>query len=238
MEPNKLETDFRQKINDRTLTPSENSWDRLDAMLTIAEQKKPKRKNLWLYVAASFIGLFFTGTLMYNSSKTILETPKVVLENSKTPKSTVKSSQVEVVILDTVSNKKQIILQPLKYKQSIQKNYSRVSVIKINPNQVVENATKNEQESNPILPVQVMQESKLQKTIPSYVNVDELLVSVEKTSKIEKSTIQKQVVKVDAKSLLSQVDGELELTFREKVIQTVNKNYQTVKVALENRNNQ
>jgi hypothetical protein len=46
MEPNKLETDFRQKINDRTLTPSENSWDRLDAMLTIAEQKKPKRKNL------------------------------------------------------------------------------------------------------------------------------------------------------------------------------------------------
>jgi hypothetical protein len=191
-----------------------------------------------LYVAASFIGLFFTGTLMYNSSKTILETPKVVLENSKTPKSTVKSSQVEVVILDTVSNKKQIISQPLKYKQSIQKNYSRVSVIKINPNQVVENATKNEQESNPILPVQVMQESKLQKTIPSYVNVDELLASVEKTSKIEKSTIQKQVVKVDAKSLLSQVDGELELTFREKVIQTVNKNYQTVKVALENRNNQ
>jgi len=37
---------------------------------------------------------------------------------------------------------------------------------------------------------------------------------------------------------LSQVDGELELSFREKVIAKVNKNYQTVKVALANRNNQ
>jgi hypothetical protein len=238
MEPNKLEIDFRQKLNSRTLTPSDNSWDRLDAMLTIAEQKKPKRKNLWLYIAASFIGLFLIGTLMYNSSQTILETPKVVLENNKTPKNTVKSNQVEVVVLDSVTNKKQIVSQSLNYIQSVQKNNTRVSVIKINPNQVVENTTKNEQESNPIIPVQATQESKSQKTIPSYVNVDELLASVEKTSKIEKKTIQNQVVKVDAKSLLSQVDGELELTFREKVIQKVSKNYQTVKVALGNRNNQ
>ena len=43
-------------------------------------------------------------------------------------------------------------------------------------------------------------------------------------------------VKVDAGSLLSQVDGELELTFREKVIRTVGKNYKNVKVALANRN--
>ena len=48
----------------------------------------------------------------------------------------------------------------------------------------------------------------------------------------------KQKIQVDPSSLLSQVDGELELSFREKVIAKVNKNYQTVKVALANRNNQ
>ncbi len=41
---------------------------------------------------------------------------------------------------------------------------------------------------------------------------------------------------VNANSLLSEVDGELELTFREKVFKTVNKNYKEVKVALANRN--
>ena len=43
-------------------------------------------------------------------------------------------------------------------------------------------------------------------------------------------------LKVDAKNLLSQVDGELDLTFREKVISKVNKNYREVKGALANRN--
>ena len=41
---------------------------------------------------------------------------------------------------------------------------------------------------------------------------------------------------MDAKNLLSEVNGELELTFREKMVQKVNKNYNTIKVALANRN--
>ena len=45
-------------------------------------------------------------------------------------------------------------------------------------------------------------------------------------------------VRINAADLLNQVDGELELSFREKVITKVNKNYQTVKVALANRNQQ
>jgi hypothetical protein len=49
---------------------------------------------------------------------------------------------------------------------------------------------------------------------------------------------QKSNLKVDAKSLLSQVDGEVEYTFREKMFKKINKNYQEVKVALANRNNE
>jgi hypothetical protein len=52
----------------------------------------------------------------------------------------------------------------------------------------------------------------------------------------EKENKPKPVVHVKQSNLLSQVDGELELSFREKVISKVNKNYQTVKVALANRN--
>ena len=48
----------------------------------------------------------------------------------------------------------------------------------------------------------------------------------------------KTPIKVNASSLLSEVDGELELSFREKVINKIDKNYKTVKVALANRNQQ
>ena len=54
--------------------------------------------------------------------------------------------------------------------------------------------------------------------------------------RISKEGNSKTLVKVNSNTLLSQVDGELELSFREKVINKVNKNYQTVKVALANRN--
>jgi hypothetical protein len=67
----------------------------------------------------------------------------------------------------------------------------------------------------------------------SDVNVDKMLAEVQTSSKEGNS---KTKIKVNPNTLLTQVDGELELSFREKVINKVNKNYQTVKVALANRN--
>ena len=60
-----------------------------------------------------------------------------------------------------------------------------------------------------------------------------MLAEVQTSSKEGNS---KTKIKVNPNTLLTQVDGELELSFREKVINKVNKNYQTVKVALANRN--
>jgi hypothetical protein len=65
---------------------------------------------------------------------------------------------------------------------------------------------------------------------------EELLTGLENLAK--QSANKKSNIKVDAKNLLSQVDGELELTFREKVINKVTKNYKEVKVVLANRNNE
>ena len=50
--------------------------------------------------------------------------------------------------------------------------------------------------------------------------------------------VTKSNVKVNSNELLSQVDGELELTFREKAIKTVNQNFKAAKLALSNRNSE
>ena len=42
MEPNNIENQIREKLNSREIQPSAQAWDRLDAMLTVGEEKKNK----------------------------------------------------------------------------------------------------------------------------------------------------------------------------------------------------
>src|SRR6187402_3360808 len=83
MGQNKIDNDFRDKLNQREIKPSENAWDRLDAMLTVAEEKKPKRSYGWLYIAASFIGFLFIGIAFFGSTEEMIDSRRnpVVIEN-------------------------------------------------------------------------------------------------------------------------------------------------------------
>ena len=209
METNKFEKDFRNKLKQRELTPSENSWDRLDAMLTVAEKKQTKKSNGWLYIAASIIGFICIGTVFFNQTEELIDVPKnnVVIEQQEIIKpKEVNAIKEEVSIINQSSvattNSKQI-----KFKKPIP----------ILNEEVVVQENKNEKAVD-----EIACEPITQKEIPNEI--------------IASSEIKKPSVKVDAKNLLSEVNGELELTFREKMVQKVNKNYNTIKVALANRN--
>lgn len=93
MEPNNFEKDFREKLNQRKIEPSDKAWDRLDAMLSVAEEKKTialssrqARKKKWMYVAASIVGFLLVGMFFFNQKKNTDVTPKdiiVVKEDAK-----------------------------------------------------------------------------------------------------------------------------------------------------------
>jgi hypothetical protein len=230
MEQNKLENEFRNKLNQREINPSENSWDRLDAMLTVAEEKKPVRSYSWIYIAASIIGFVFLGTFLFNQSDKngIIESNEVVIENNqkvepiqKEANSIIPSnSQTEsITVISEVKNEK--------------KNPRTIKSTITNQNQIAQNSN-----SDSLIPMIEKRQSnqKTEQFASSNLNdksVDEILAAVQTASKAGNS---ETAVKVNPNTLLSQVDGELELSFREKVINKVNKNYQTVKVALANRN--
>src|SRR5690606_1047151 len=82
MEPNNFEKDFREKLNQREIEPSSKAWDRLDAMLSVTEGKKPKKSKKWLYIAASVMGFLLVGTIYFNRSENveIKKNETVVLE--------------------------------------------------------------------------------------------------------------------------------------------------------------
>jgi predicted CopG family antitoxin len=222
MEQNKLENEFRKKLNQREITPSENSWDRLDAMLTVAEGEKPTRSYSWIYIAASIIGFAFLGTFFFtqNNQNTTIESNEVVIENNK--KAEPIQKEISIVPPNPKSESTVVISELKKAKRNSQ--------IK---NQVAQNSS-----SDNLIPIVEKKETnqeivQVATSNTSDVNVDKMLAEVQTSSKEENSKFK---IKVNPNTLLTQVDGELELSFREKVINKVNKNYQTVKVALANRN--
>lgn len=243
MEPNKLETQIKEQINAREIKPTEMAWDRLDAMLSVAEEKKTARSpflsSRFIGIAASVLVLVSLGLFFFNQKETVVRSEDDIVVKEKINSNDNSNSKIndnnnslnpnqqnqEVVVIKNQQSK--IITQSSK---SFNQNNQKTTVNPIiNQNKEIQ-FQNNEVVAQKELPVIESKKEFVSK--PSAVNVDDLLASVEKTPK----STPKPKVKVNANSLLSQVDGELDQTFREKVINRVSKNYQEVKVALATRN--
>lgn len=227
-----IENQFKEKINAREIAPSTASWDRLDAMLTVAE--KPKRNFRWMYIAASVLGFLLIGNLYFNQNQKdneTLENAVVTNDVKAIPKANTKPTQL-------ISTKKKEVIRAVKEQLASNEIKSEIDSDSILSNKENELAEK-EIIQEPIIPI--INQKAEQKIVPikrKYVNADELLASVDNASPKKSFVVTKSNVKVNSNELLSQVDGELELTFREKAIKTVNQNFKAAKLALSNRNSE
>jgi hypothetical protein len=231
MAQNKLENQIREKLNSREIQPSAQAWDRLDAMLTVGEEKKTKRSFFsfkYIGIAASVLVFVTLGLFYFNQKNTTIESQNTVVETERkeTPNSNIQTPNLESRQIEevAVSVKKEDYSQQTTDNRQPITNNNEVSII----NQNQEEAIVNQEIVSP------KQEDKIIKKT-SMVDVDELLASVEKDRKKE-TKVSKSSINIDAKSLLSEVDTELDMTFRQRVLNTVNKNYKSVKEAVVNRN--
>ncbi len=231
MEQNKLETQFKEKLNSREIKPTAMAWDRLDAMLTVAELsdsgqvQKPKRKFNWLFIAASFIGFLFIATVFFNKKEDLINIKKntVVIENSDQKE----SSKVEIRSIKTESNFSKTRVKS-ETKPLVQTTKNTKSNIENLISKTQDNAITEIQPYNQNLQVE---ENKNE----SHENIENLLASAEKNLK---SDSKNPSIKINSTDLLHQVDGELEVSFRERALNTITKKYKEAKEAFANRNNQ
>ncbi len=239
---NKLENEIKNKLNSREIEPSTQAWDRLDAMLTVAE--KPKKKFPWFLVAASFIGFVFIGTFFFKSN---VDTPKIPVEsiivNNTDTFNTNSLNKPEV--LKDISNSKsdsqienKINLMPIQRQvaektinsKNTNENKERVSIIKKNQNIILVNVYKNPNEIIVELP---SAENKKQELVS---NKNLVATSEELNFNPEILLSQPKKIKINATSLLSQVDNEIRKEEQQNIFQKIGKNLQTVKVAFVERN--
>ncbi|MBS7252528.1 hypothetical protein [Flavobacterium branchiicola] len=239
MEPNNFEKDFREKLNERKIEPSNKAWDRLDAMLSVAEEKKPKKSKKWLYIAASVIGFLSVSTIYFNRFETveINKDVPIVLEEKK-EKDTLDKRGVnkdDMINLNSYTPKK------------IMRDYSIVADIesKKTPSKHLENSEKISNKNN-LKGDSVIAKSSENKnyqlaTKNKYISAEELLAEVSGSKFEPKETLEtiekkRKAVSVNPNDLLLNAETELNQSYRESALDKFNKNLKAVKSAIANRN--
>ena len=239
MEPNKLDLEIKQKLDARTIQPSAQAWDRLSAKLDIAEKTKSKRNYKWIYFAASFVGFLLIGTVFF----TVLDAeiidnnlPAVVLEQKKdvnnsdeskanNPNVSPRSTQNKVL------NEPQFIANNSIKKQSIELLNKEDTVSTINQSK----------ENNAVVNVESNNSESISKN--RYISAERLLAEIS-NNKVGKPSSNRPMeryksgIAVNANSLLINAESELNQSFRETAIEKINKNYNSIKAVLANRNYQ
>lgn len=222
MEPNKFETQIREKVSAHEITPSDSSWERLDAMLSDKIESKSNRNFIWIPVAASLlisIGLFFNTNGLRDFTK-----DKGVRAVANSTNSTKNHTVEKSTAIKVLPQEKRVAISSVNQSHLIKQTSVKMRIGKMNGSisQIQNRISSNEKEI----------ESKTQNTLVESEKDNEKGIRVS----ILKQVPVNEKIKVDANSLLSEVDRELEQTFREKVITKIGKNYQEIKVVLVTRN--
>ncbi|WP_338376423.1 hypothetical protein [uncultured Flavobacterium sp.] len=246
MQLDNFEKQVQQKLSNREMKPSANSWDRLDAMLNVEE--KPKKKGFFLInIAASFIVLASIGYYFYNQNEVlnpVKEETIIVEENSEFR---IQNSENKEDNTENIESVKEVVVENNNLikknknssigKQQVviiseTKNQKEVSIINQqitnnNQNVIAENNKTSNQNTEP--------------TTPKYISAEKLLAEVNNT-KYKNKNSEKEVkrtrkgISVNPNALLSNAETEIYQSFRESALEKLNKNFNSIKTVLANRN--
>jgi hypothetical protein len=200
---------------------------------------KPKRKYVWLYIAASFVGLLLMSSLFFNqttSSKIDANSPVVVKRvqtNINLEKSTVNK---EEETLSQKGNSAIVVSEPINVKDISTKESNHLKekevVVFTTKDKIVNVASVSPERKG----TEVISKNK-------YTSAEELLAAISdvngNVNTNEKSlTVNRISSSVDPNSLLSSVEKELNQAYKESALQKFNKKLNVVKTAFVNRNYQ
>lgn len=236
MEPNKLETQFKEQLNSREIKPSEMAWSKLDAMLTAVEE--PKAKFPWMFMAASFVGFLLIGTVYFNGIETIkIEKENPVVLEEKTDKNNLEEPEIinESVLPSRVQTTRVKVYKVVADNNNLKKQPEQLN------NKEDETLIINLSKENDAV-VNSSENKNYQSTsVNKYISAEKLLAEVTNTKFEPKATdkaIEKtrKAISVNPNSLLANAETELNQSFRESALNKFNKNFNAIKTVLVNRN--
>ncbi|WP_372937240.1 hypothetical protein [Seonamhaeicola sp.] len=249
MAPVNFDKQIKDKLEERRLKPSANTWDKLSERLEANEKKKHVNLYWWCGVAASIVGVLFVVSQLVGNKQEIIEpqvvkNPKVndieVLEQKPLYSSDQKQTQEEVV----TTPKTEIKIKDESPVKSVGPILNKIPVVvseniksskTIKPTQQLKEALTFEEQKIQEVVAQV-KELKEQKTQVTDAEIEELLQKAQREIVFTKRHNESNTI-VDANKLLQEVETDLDKSFRTKVFEALKASYGTVKTAVANRNN-
>lgn len=240
----KLEKHIKERLEGRKLTPSVQAWDKVSAKINIDE--KPKQKGWYLYaIAASFIGILFISIFFFKSEESKENTIQVV-EEINTKEEQIKTKTDDINFKNIEPTKSTVV--------EIDSNNSAQEKLDDNNLGVLPVQTKVAQETVK----EPLQDSFLKESNGIIAQkVNEVVAQVEflENTNAEVSdaeidsllrTAQRQILSeqlftesgsVDAMALLSEVEIELDDSFRDQIFDALKDGYSKLRTAVADRNN-
>ena len=220
MEQDNFNKNIKEKFNLRTIEPSETAWNKLDAMLTVAAEKKQPKQFFWLSIAASFLVFSGVGYVFFQQNeKTKLMPSTEEIVTSKTNSETQKQKQNFEE--SSVSSENELANNTIKFNVLETKKSATIHTAqKENPKlEIYETAILKQQEVvtvNEIKKESAKQEIK--EATYNYTTPESLLAEVQGQKILNNTILFKSSLKVNANELLQAVESELDKTFKEKTI--------------------
>lgn len=263
MAPIKFEDKLKDKLENRSLQPSEDAWNILASRLDQKEEKNNTTRFWWLGIAASIIGVILITTQFYKTTEEVKDLPVVV--DTKTSiqsgSEVVKESNVNTSILTNSEVKNEIIehvnttevVSVSNTKAIENQNHNKIekrkeqpqelknvfaSEEKLTPERVVNSPVKTltQEELKIIEVVDVIKQLQASESSVSNKEIDSLLKQAQR--EILKQRIFDETTRtVNADALLQDVEVELEQSFRDKVFEALKSSYNSVKTAVAERRN-
>jgi len=243
MAPIKFEENIKEKLENRTLQPSGQAWEKLSGKLEIDAKKTSNKTFWWLGIAASFIGILFIGNVFFSSSETKGNKPVIVdtelkeidsLQNKNEEKSEgiivdMGDSQIEIEAISKEKIQPDDIGKASKISKNLQnKNLQVADVVTVHINEeIIDNSILETPFTG------LAQTNPEKNTNKTETDIDSLLKKARQNLAVKPI---KNSYNIDAQALLEDVEEDIESSFRDKVFETLITGYKKVKTAVVQRN--
>nr|WP_298794424.1 hypothetical protein [uncultured Allomuricauda sp.] len=240
----KLEKHIKDTLEERRIAPSSQAWDKISSQIEIPKTKSSKG---WLIysVAASFIGIILVSIFFFQKETPTQITPQIVdVESSKEKQ--VNPDSDKLIPLESEEDNTAIVSSKIK-KKVIENPTSEQVTSAVALEETISKTVNNQPLKDGIintpdgLIAQKVKEVAAQVALLESMNnevsnaeIDSLLRAAQRqvlTDKIFKSD------KVDAMALLTEVEDELDESFRDQIFDALKDGYFKLRTAVADRNN-
>ncbi|PWL37842.1 hypothetical protein DKG77_13815 [Flagellimonas aquimarina] len=240
----KLEKHIKERLEERKISPSAGAWDRVSAQIPVKE--KPNQKGWYLYaIAASFVGIVLVSIFFFKSEEPKESTIQVVEEHNRKQEEAL-TEEGKINFQNVELNKPGIVEKAYNNRTQEKTNDLKLQALPLQT-EVAEETVKEPlqdsflKEPNDLIAQKVnqvvAQVEFLENTNAEVTDaeIDSLLRAAQRQIITEQLFTESS--SVDAMALLSEVEIELDDSFRDQIFDALKDGYSKLRTAVADRNN-